>query len=187
MARASSLVRMAAALWREVGTAITSLRIVQIVNRELSQNNNDDMFVTIFLAVLDIRTGIVDYINAGHPLPYHLRRASGEVVPVDGKPDLPLGLLGAAVFHSCTLTLQPGDLIFAFSDGIIEASNDHDVLYGHARLQAELRAHGANLGPAELVGAIVESVQKFAGAAPESDDTTALALRWSPGAQCGSM
>jgi serine phosphatase RsbU (regulator of sigma subunit)/methyl-accepting chemotaxis protein len=179
MARTSSLVRMAAALWRDVGAEITSLRIVEIVNRELCQHNDDDMFVTIFLALLDVRTGMVDYVNAGHPHPYVLC-ASGEIMPVDGKPDRPLGLLGAVAFQSHTLVLHPGDRMFAFSDGIIEASNDHDVLYGHARLQAELRACAADLAPAELVRAVVESVQRFAGAAPESDDVTALALRWSP-------
>jgi serine phosphatase RsbU (regulator of sigma subunit) len=179
MARTSSLVRMAAALWRQMGAEITTVRIAEIVNRELCQNNHEDMFVTAFLGLLDTRTGVVSYVNAGHPLP-HILRASGELVPIAGKSDMPLGLHSAAVFHGHAVTLRPGDLIFAFSDGIIEATDESGMLYGHARLQAQLRSAGSNVTPAELVRAITESVQTFTGAAPKSDDVTALALRWLP-------
>jgi sigma-B regulation protein RsbU (phosphoserine phosphatase) len=179
MARTSSLVRMAVTLWHQMGAEITTVRIAEIVNRELCQNNHEDMFVTVFLGLLDTRTGVVNHVNAGHPSP-HILRASGELVPIVGKSDLPLGLHNAAVFHGHAVTLRPGDLIFAFSDGIIEATNERGVLYGHARLQAQLRAAGSNVTPAELVRAVTESVQTFTGAAPKSDDVTALALRWLP-------
>jgi serine phosphatase RsbU (regulator of sigma subunit) len=179
MARTSSLVRMAVALWRQMDAEITTVRIAEIVNRELCQNNDEDMFVTAFLGLLDTRTGIVNYVNAGHPWP-HILRASGELVPIVGKSDMPLGLHSAAVFHGHAVTLWPGDLIFAFSDGIVEATDESGMLYGHARLQAQLRAARSNVTPAELVRAVTEGVQAFTGSAPKSDDVTALALRWVP-------
>jgi serine phosphatase RsbU (regulator of sigma subunit) len=179
MARTSSLVRMAVALWQQAGAEITTVRIAEIVNRELCKNNDEDMFVTAFLGLLDTRTGVVDYVNAGHPPP-HILSVSGGLVSIVGKSDVPLGLQTATVFHGHAVTLQPGDLIFAFSDGIIEATNEGGMMYGHARLRAQLQAAVCNTTPAELVRTIIESVQTFTGAAPKSDDVTALALRWLP-------
>ncbi len=179
MARTSSLVRMAVTFWRQAGSDITARKLVESVNRELCQNNDEDMFVTAFVGLLDTQFGTVDYVNAGHPAPYILR-ASGGVAPIEGKSDLPLGLQNTAVFHSHSLTLQPGDMIFAYSDGIIEAANESELLYGQGRLRAELSAAGSTAMPAELVRAVIKSAQTFAGTAPKSDDVTALALRWLP-------
>jgi serine phosphatase RsbU (regulator of sigma subunit) len=179
MARASSLVRMAVTLWRQMGADITAVRIADIVNRELCKNNHEDMFVTVFLGLLDTRTGVVGVVNAGHPWP-HILHASGELAPIVGTTDLPLGMESAAVFHGHTVTLRPGDLIFAFSDGIIEATDESGKMYGDARLRAQLCAAGSKVTPAELVRAVTASVHSFAGAAPRSDDLTVLALRWLP-------
>lgn len=179
MARTSSLIRMAVALWRLVGAKITAARIVESVNREVCQNNDECMFVTAFVGLLDTQTGMLDYVNAGHPHP-HLLRATAGVVDIESKPDLPLGLQSASVYHSHAVTLQPGDLVFAFSDGIIEATNEAGMMYGHAALLAALRAVGPNATSADVVHTIIESVRSFAGTAPKFDDVTALALRWLP-------
>jgi len=154
-------------------------RPARIAGLGVKSGIDEDMFVTAFLGLLDTRTGIINYVNAGHPWP-HILRASGELVPIVGKSDMPLGLHIAAVFHGHAVTLWPGDLIFVFSDGIIEATDESGMLYGHARLQAQLRAARSNVTPAQLVRAVTESVQAFTGAAPKSDDVTALALRWLP-------
>ena len=178
MARTRSLVRMGVELWCQMGVEVTTARIAETVNRELCQNNDDRMFVTVFLGLLDTRTGVLNYTNAGHPVP-HILCASGELRQIEGKPDLPLGVHSRAAFHTRAVTLQPGDAVFVFSDGIIEATNEGGMLYSLKRLTAELRA-AANATPAELVRIVAESVQAFTGAAPKADDVTALALRWSP-------
>jgi sigma-B regulation protein RsbU (phosphoserine phosphatase) len=95
---------------------------------------------------------------------------------------MPLGVRSAAAFHTRAVSLQPGDTVFVFSDGIIEATNESGMLYSLNRLTAELRA-AANRTPVELVRNVAESVQAFTGAAPKADDVTALALRWSPALQ----
>jgi sigma-B regulation protein RsbU (phosphoserine phosphatase) len=178
MARTRSLVRMGLELWCQMGVEVTTARIAEAVNRELCQNNDDRMFVTVFLGLLDTRTGVLKYTNAGHPVP-HILCASGELGQIEGKPDMPLGVRSAAAFHTRAVSLQPGDTVFVFSDGIIEATNESGMLYSLNRLTAELRA-AANRTPVELVRNVAESVQAFTGAAPKADDVTALALRWSP-------
>jgi len=92
MARTRSLVRMAAELWRQLSLDAVSLaRIAEIVNRELCQNNDERMFVTLFLGMLDTRKGALAYVNAGHPVPC-LLRVAGDIEQLDGKPEMPLGV-----------------------------------------------------------------------------------------------
>jgi sigma-B regulation protein RsbU (phosphoserine phosphatase) len=136
------------------------------------------MFVTVFLGLLDTRTGVLTYTNAGHPAPLILR-ASGEITEIEGRPEVPLGVQGGATFQSRAVSLQRSDAVFVFSDGIIEATNEAGVLYGLERLTAQLRI-AANAVPTELVRIVADSIGAFTGGAPKADDVTALALRWSP-------
>jgi phosphoserine phosphatase RsbU/P len=179
MARARSLVRMSVALWREWRTDdIDPGALVEAVNRELCQNNDDRMFVTMFLGLIDTRTGVVLFINAGHP-PAHLLSASGETRQIEAKPAMPLGVRRNAQFQTRKLALQPGDALFVCSDGVFEALNDRGDLFSIERLSGLLR--GANAAePLEMVRVVKEAVEAFTGSAPPTDDVTALALRWQP-------
>ncbi|HEX4862328.1 MAG TPA: SpoIIE family protein phosphatase, partial [Rhizomicrobium sp.] len=123
MARARSLVRMSVALWREWRTDdIDPSALVGAVNRELCQDNDDCMFITMFLGLIDTRTGVVLFTNAGHPPP-HLLSASGETTQIDAKPAMPLGIRCNAQFQTRKLAIQPGDALFVCSDGVFEALN----------------------------------------------------------------
>ncbi len=179
MARTRSLVRMAVQLLRKMsGDQITPVRIVEAVNHELCQNNRDRMFVTLFLGVLDAKTGVLTYVNAGHLAPCVLH-ASGSIESVGNKPAMPLAIRAAATYQERTVTLLPGDTVFVFSDGVTEAMNVADELYGNERLQADLCAALA-LTPEEIVRAIKGKVDVFTGDATKFDDVTMLALRWQP-------
>lgn len=179
MARTRSLVRIAVQLWRKTsGEQIAPMRIIDAVNQELCQNNRDRMFVTLFLGVLDTKTGVLTYVNAGHLAPRVLR-ASGTVESVSDKPAMPLAVRSGTAYQERTVTLLPGDTVFVFSDGVTEAMNAADQLYGNDRLQADLRA-GSTLTPEEMVRAIKGKVDVFTGEAPKFDDVTMLALRWQP-------
>jgi sigma-B regulation protein RsbU (phosphoserine phosphatase) len=179
MARTRSLVRMAVQLWRKIGgDQITPVQIAEAVNRELCQDNRDRMFVTLFLGMLDTKTGVLTYVNAGHLAPCQLH-ASGCIEPINGKPAMPLAVRAVAAYHERTVTLLPDDTVFVFSDGVTEAMNVEDELYGNERLHADLRAASA-LTPEEMVRAIKVKVDVFTGEAPKSDDVTMLALRWRP-------
>ena len=179
MARTRSLVRMAVQLWRKTsGDQITPVRIIEAVNQELCQNNRDRMFVTLFLGVLDTKTGLLTYVNAGHLAPCVLH-ASGSIESVNEKPAMPLAVRAGTAYQERTVSLLPGDTVFVFSDGVTEAMNAADEFYGNERLQADLRAASA-LAPEEIVRAIKAKVHGFTGEAPQSDDVTMLALRWQP-------
>jgi len=179
MARTRSLVRMAIELWRQAGNdQMTPAGIAEAVNRELCQNNEDRMFVTIFLGLLDTRTGAPAYCNAGHPIP-RILRASGELEEIPGKPELPLGVRSKAAYQTGMVTLRPGDAVLVVSDGVVEAMNADGAFYTQQRLDADLRS--ASKTPiTDLVKKISQNVQSFTGAAPKADDITILALRWDP-------
>lgn len=179
MARTRSLVRMAVQLWwRTSGNRLAPVRIIEAVNHELCQNNRDRMFVTLFLGVLDTKTGVITYVNAGHLAPCVLR-ASGTIQFVSDKPAMPLAVRAGAAYRERTVTLLPDDSVFLFSDGVTEAMNVTDELYGIDRLQADLRAASA-LMPEQIVRAIKTKIDEFMAEAPQSDDVTMLALRWQP-------
>lgn len=179
MARTRSLVRMAAELWREWrADDLQPARLVEAVNRELCQNNDEMMFVTLFLGLLDTNTGVLSFVNAGHPVP-HLLHAGGAAAQIDAKPGLPLGIRTRTEYQVRTLALQPGDAMFVCSDGVFEAQNENEDLFSIERLNGVLgAANGA--APDEIVRLVVDAVDRFTGAAPKADDVTVLALRWRP-------
>jgi phosphoserine phosphatase RsbU/P len=179
MARTRSLVRMAIDLTRRSGSEVlTPAFIAGAVNRELCQNNDDCMFVTVFLGLLDTTTGVLAYTNAGHPAP-HVLHASGQHEQIGGKLDVPLGVRTKVEFHNETVSLQAGDMVFVVSDGVVEAMNTEGALHTLDRLDAVLRGASGS-GAGELVRNVVGEVNAFTGSAPKADDVTVLALRWRP-------
>ena len=180
MARARSLVRITVSLWREWRTGeIDPGELLEAVNRELCLDNDDRMFVTMFLGFVDTDRGLVSFVNAGHP-PAHLVSAGGETKRIDSKPAVPLGIRSQTRFQTRTLEMAPGDALFVCSDGVFEAVNDRGDVFSSERVGQLLRGAGA-AEPREMVRLVKEAVDAFTGSAPRTDDVTALALRWRPG------
>jgi len=179
MARTRSLVRLAIELSLKVGVdPLLPATIAETVNQELCQNNDDRMFVTLFLGLLDTRTGTLTCTNAGHPLP-HLLRASGDIALLACKPEIPLGVRSTAAYQTTTVAIGPGDAVFVVSDGVVEAMNPEGELYSLERLNADL-ASAADTSAEELVHKVARNVNVFTGTAPKADDVTVLAMRWRP-------
>jgi phosphoserine phosphatase RsbU/P len=179
MARARSLVRITVNLWRDWRTDdIDPGALLEAVNRELCENNDDRMFVTMFLGLIDTRSGFVSFVNAGHP-PAYLVSATGETKQIDSKPAMPLGIRRQTRFQTRTLQIRAGDALFVYSDGAFEALNDKGDLFSIERLGQLLREANA-AEPREMVRVIKDAVDAFTGCAPRADDVTALALRWRP-------
>ncbi len=135
-------------------------------------------FTTAFLAEINLQTREMHYVNAGHNDPI-LRRASGamERLGIGGPPfGLPSFTDAPIVYSSARLQLQPGDLLFIFTDGVVEAVNDADEEYGEARLLARLQSAPPESSDATLQR-IMSDVNAFAGQARQHDDITALVLR----------
>jgi sigma-B regulation protein RsbU (phosphoserine phosphatase) len=177
MARARSLVRLAVEYSRnDCAENISPSPIAEAVNRELCQNNPERMFVTLFLGLLDTRTGALAYINAGHPAP-GLLRANNDIERLDGKPEPPLGVRPNTAYQCRAVTLRPTDAVVVHTDGVTEAMNIGEDLYTTERLNADLAAL-RNETPEAIVRTVTDRVDAFTGTAPRADDVTLLALRW---------
>ncbi|NDY57662.1 SpoIIE family protein phosphatase [Desulfovibrio sulfodismutans] len=152
------------------------VEIAARVNDKLAHDNESGLFVTAFCAILDLRTGRLDYANAGHNLPVAVR-PGGTTAFLPPSGGLVLGAMPDFPYKVGTLTLAVGDTLLAYTDGVTEAMNDKNALFGNERLLEACRAD-RHRGPKELVEGIFQAVQAYAGDAPQSDDITILAVRY---------
>lgn len=179
MARTRSLVRMAVELWQRFSANdIAPSHIAATVNHELCQNNDERMFVTVFLGFIDTTTGVMQHVNAGHPSPHVLRSSAG-VARIDGARAAPLGVRRETAYSTDTTVLKSGDGLFVCSDGVTEAMNVDGSFFTEGRLEDELTACG-EASPEALVYAVKAKVDSFGESMPKADDVTILALRWQP-------
>jgi sigma-B regulation protein RsbU (phosphoserine phosphatase) len=168
MAVAKTLIRAIAA-----GNAHGS-DILYKVNNELNKDNKDDMFVTLFMIILNYKTGEISFSNAGHNPPYIL--SNGRIRQIGTKDvGIVLGVIKDAVYTDETLQLANGDGLFMYTDGIVEAMNIMQELFGEHRLEKRL-ASCADMTARMLVDIVLSDVTKFAEGAPQSDDITAMAV-----------
>jgi phosphoserine phosphatase RsbU/P len=145
-------------------------------NDALCAQNPLDLFVTVFYCVLEPKSGALRYANGGHNPPY-IRRAAGTVETLRGTGGLVLGAMPGSRYPTHTVQLLAGDRLVLFTDGVTEAFNPAEELYGAHRLADEVHVHGGGT-PAALVERICQSVTNFAGTAPQSDDITLTVLTW---------
>jgi phosphoserine phosphatase RsbU/P len=179
MARTKSLIRIATELMRSPdGGPATPADIIGRVNRELSENNDDMMFVTLFFAMLDMATGEISFCNAGHNPPYRIK--GGQLVQIDEPRGIILGVRPEAVHATGRLTLAPGETIFLFTDGVTEANNRAAELFSESRLEIVLR-RASGRSSADVIEAVAVELRGFVGTAQPSDDITMLAVRKSVG------
>jgi len=145
------------------------------MNASLADQNTSGMFVTFFYGVLDTRTGELEFANAGHNPPYVLS-PDGSLECLEDKGGPMLGLFPDLVYDTARRTLQPGQSIVVYTDGVTEARNTADEFFNEERLEKYLR--GCTDEPVELVSGLLKCVNDFAMGAPQADDITALALQY---------
>ncbi len=144
------------------------------VNRFLCDHVEVGRYATMFFGILH-ETGKLEFINAGHPSPILLRQGRAEEAFTEGS--FPVGLVPEAEFATATLQLEPNDTLFLFSDGVTEAMDPDEQLYGVPRLLSVL--HGKNELPLdEIQKTVLESVENFARGARQADDLTMLVVRY---------
>ena len=157
-------------------------------NADLSEKNDDDMFTTVWLGVLEISTGTLTYADAGHEKLAVCRDGVWEL------PKKPNGAVALAAFsqedydelpekyrfRNHTIALQSGDAVFQYTDGVTEATDGHDELFGEGRLAEALNA-APSASPGDLLPFVRERIEAFAGDAPQFDDITMLGLRYKGG------
>lgn len=148
---------------------------VRRVNDALSEGNDDNLFVTAWIGIVNLKTGRVKYVNAGHNPPF-VKSASGEIRALDESPDLPLAALGDFPYQAHETRLERGETILLYTDGITEAMDRESRLFGDGRLKA---AFAGDTGSAESVcRTIVSLTDAFAAGAPQADDMTLLVYRF---------
>lgn len=148
---------------------------LQLTNDYICREHADsNMFITLFYGLLDLTTGDLDYVNAGHNPPLLLRAVEGDLNEL-GEGTLPIGILANQDYPVQRTQIVPGDRLVAFSDGITEAMNAAGELFDDARLLAVIRDHG-RLPAAELVQTIVQATETHVAGAPQADDMTLLVV-----------
>jgi phosphoserine phosphatase RsbU/P len=145
------------------------------LNRSMCERSGGGRnLITAFIAELDLTTRTMTFVNAGHNPPMLARNSAGLEQLEDG--GLPLGAFTMSRYKCGTTELQVGDALYIYTDGVIEALNEAGAEYGEDRLAGQLSALGKTNAAASL-NRILESVDRFAGAAPQYDDITCLVLR----------
>ncbi|HBX64923.1 MAG: fused response regulator/phosphatase [Balneola sp.] len=144
------------------------------VNTILIPESDLTTFVTVFYGVMDTRTGTVKYCNGGHNLPYIVRK-DGTIEEIENTSGLLLGKIEPIEFETKELTLQPGEKILMFTDGVTEAMAENEDMYEEPRLEAFLKKHSED-DLNKLVRSLIVDVLKFMGKADQSDDITVLSV-----------
>lgn len=201
MMRAQSLLRQFLLETDDLGTAFT------LANRQLCERNDAMLFVTAFACVVDTATGEVRFANAGHNPP--VLKQNGKLSFLKCRPGLVLGAMDVVKYREGRFACSPSDGLLLYTDGVSEAANAAEELYGEERLLETLARIDASGGEGVLVGSdvqapdvaaaasaaaassaqaavnsLVASVDAFASAAPQADDITMLAFRWNLPVAC---
>lgn len=150
--------------------------IISSLNNSLSDGNELGMFCTAFQGILNLKTGHLEYCNAGHNAPLTIG-ADGRVTPLPVVPNLPLGMFEGFPYEGQQMELDKQMMIYLFTDGISEAENTVKELFGDLRLEALLRRK-ASLEPTEIIAATLAEVQKHANGAEQSDDITVMCIKY---------
>ncbi len=172
MMRAKTLLKNLAQSGRPLADAVRE------ANDALCEGNAASMFVTAWVGTLDLATGAVTYVNAGHNPPVRLRAADGSAAYVRSKPGLVLGAMPGAKYRAETLALEPGDALYLYTDGVTEQADPRGELFGEERLRSFLEAGGFLERPESCTGAVLAGVEAHASGAEQSDDRTQLLVLW---------
>ena len=159
--------------------------VLEKVNEQLAEDNNDNMFVTVWLGILEITSGRLIYADAGHERLVLYKNHQWEMIPKE-KRGLPLGImepleaadpLHPKSYHDRSILLRPGDMLMQYSDGVTEACDGKKQFFGESKLMAALNDAASN-EPNQLLLHIDERIKLFVGEAPQFDDITLLCLRY---------
>ena len=148
--------------------------IFMTANKKLCENNDAGMFVTAWMGILDLKTGLLKFVNAGHNPPL-VRQADGEFAYLKARSGMVLAGMDGIKYRQNELQLTPGDQIFLYTDGVTEATDKNNQLYGEERL-LETVNRNIVMDTRKLCEAVKSDVDQFVGEAPQFDDITMLSV-----------
>ena len=168
MMRAKALIKSVAQTGKQIG------QVFEEANDALCEGNSSNTFVTVWAGELNVRTGHVSYVNAGHNPP--IVRLGGKVEYLRSRPSLVLGAMAGARYRVNELQLEPGDEIYLYTDGIVEQHNAAGELFGDDRLLATVA--GCDKRRDGLLSTVIADVRRHAAGAEQADDCTQLVMRY---------
>jgi len=171
MALSKTLLKSAARRVDDVGGLMVR------ANSEVSSENPESLFITAFAGILDTRSGLLEFCNAGHEPPF-ARRPGGSLTRLEHAGGPPLCVIENYAYPVERREISAGEWICVVTDGVTEAMNAAGELYGVARLHTVLQAQPHDISPSHLLSAVRADVARFVGAAEPSDDLTLLCVRW---------
>jgi serine phosphatase RsbU (regulator of sigma subunit) len=163
-------------VYREVGTNETPKSILRKINRPMYLKTERRMFTAMMFAVIDIRKKKLTFSNAGQMQPMLKRRGAIQMLSVDGV-RFPLGMMEDVDYHEVSIPLRPKDVVVFYTDGIPEAMNAKNDMFGFERLEAVVKESASDLSAKQVAAKIVEKVAEFAGSAKQHDDMTVVVLK----------
>ena len=174
MAIAKTILKNCALTFNYVGLG----EMVAHVNNLLEHDNPERMFVTVFIGILDLSTGKFTYVSGGHNPPLIYRAEENKFRYLETASNFMLGCRKGLKYREQEITLQPGDGLFLYSDGVTEAFNEAEELYGEERLLETLNLASPPASPEDILAAVRTSLTAYVGQAEQSDDITMLYVRW---------
>ena len=159
-------------------SSLSPAEIFTRANEQLCENNGEGLFVTAYMGILDLCTGVLTYANAGHNPPL-IQQNNGRFEWLKLRPGFVLAGMEGMRYKEFQVTLSPGDSLFMYTDGVTEATNAALELYGDKRLEDALNASEAHgLAPDQLLPFVKSKVDLFVAGAPQADDITMLDLQF---------
>jgi serine phosphatase RsbU (regulator of sigma subunit)/anti-sigma regulatory factor (Ser/Thr protein kinase) len=156
---------------------LSTASIVTHVNNELSSDNKAYMFVTLFIGILDLKTGKFTFTNAGHNPPY-IQRKDNTLERINNRHGPVVGAVADLAYKEDTQHLYPGDILLMYTDGVTEAKNPSNMLFSDRRL-ADFLSGQNNPNVGSMVKDLLEETKSFQGSAEQADDITILGLEYS--------
>lgn len=173
---ASLVMAVTRTLFRNISAHTTEpSHIVDAMNAAFNDSNDNNMFVTLFVGVLDLQTGLLRYSNAGHEAPY-LLTGDGELTFVQCDSNLPIGVTTSIKYSEQQVEMASGSIIFLYTDGLTEAEDAQLDLFGKQRITHVIKPFSGS--PQELIERMIDAVHQFVGDTEQSDDLTMLSIKY---------
>ena len=174
---ASLVMAVTCRLFRSVASHLKKpADIISSLNDSLADGNDSNMFCTAFLGILDLKTGHLEYCNAGHNAPLVIA-PDGNVSPMDIVPNLPLGLFSGFPYEGQETTIERQTMLYMFTDGVNEAENINNELLGDDKI-FEMLKKNASLEPGNIIDVTFEQIRRHADGAEQSDDITVMCFKY---------
>jgi len=157
-------------------TSFSVNEVIEAMNNELCLENENAMFVTMFLGILNVETGHIVYCNAGHNYPFIIK-PDGKVVELKGTHGTPLGAMPDMVFGSSELQLDSHDTLMLYTDGVSEAIDVDENQYTEERIRNKL-SEFKDVNPETITKSLINDLDQFVGEADQFDDITMLVINW---------